>query len=106
MSTVSASAFLATVMSIAYLQRCLRSEYRNVGPLIEDNTDNSSSLKAPDDDDQRELQQFLANDHKIYKFVLTGGPCSGKTTAMERLQVFLRERGAMANVSCISQLFI
>jgi predicted ATPase len=30
---------------------------------------------------------------KIYKFVLTGGPCSGKTTASERIQVFLRERG-------------
>jgi hypothetical protein len=45
---------------------------------------------------------------KIFKFVLTGGPCSGtksavwkdcslfltgKTTAMERLPVFLRERG-------------
>ena len=29
----------------------------------------------------------------IYKFVITGGPCAGKTTAMERLQVFLRERG-------------
>jgi len=30
---------------------------------------------------------------KVYKFVITGGPCSGKTTAMERLPVFLRERG-------------
>ena len=42
----------------------------------------------------REMQQLLASDTaRIYKFVLTGGPCSGKTTAMERIQVFLRERG-------------
>jgi predicted ATPase len=30
---------------------------------------------------------------RIYKFVITGGPCAGKTTAMERMQVYLRERG-------------
>lgn len=40
----------------------------------------------------------------IKKFVLTGGPCSGKTTSMEKIQVFLRERGfrvfvATGNVS-------
>ena len=29
----------------------------------------------------------------VYKFVVTGGPCSGKTTSMERIQVYLRERG-------------
>eukprot|EP01035_Chromulina_nebulosa_P018953 gene18953-24761_t len=29
----------------------------------------------------------------VKKFVITGGPCSGKTTALERIQVFLRERG-------------
>jgi predicted ATPase len=26
-------------------------------------------------------------DRRIYKFVITGGPCAGKTTAMERMQV-------------------
>lgn len=35
----------------------------------------------------------LDDDKMFYKFVITGGPCGGKTTAMERLQVFLRERG-------------
>lgn len=30
---------------------------------------------------------------KIFKFILTGGPCGGKTTAIARLQGFLRERG-------------
>lgn len=29
----------------------------------------------------------------VYKIVLTGGPCGGKTTAMARLSIFLRERG-------------
>lgn len=31
--------------------------------------------------------------NKIHKFVISGGPCSGKTTALERIQSFLRERG-------------
>jgi len=30
---------------------------------------------------------------KLYKFVISGGPCAGKTTAMERLPVYLTERG-------------
>ena len=29
----------------------------------------------------------------IYKIVLTGGPCAGKTTALDRLAAYLRERG-------------
>eukprot|EP00555_Chaetoceros_dichaeta_P011260 CAMPEP_0198255876 /NCGR_PEP_ID=MMETSP1447-20131203/5914_1 /TAXON_ID=420782 /ORGANISM="Chaetoceros dichaeta, Strain CCMP1751" /LENGTH=465 /DNA_ID=CAMNT_0043942365 /DNA_START=163 /DNA_END=1560 /DNA_ORIENTATION=+ len=29
----------------------------------------------------------------IYKFALTGGPCGGKTTALERISSYLRERG-------------
>lgn len=29
----------------------------------------------------------------IHKFVLTGGPCAGKSTAMARISVFLRTRG-------------
>jgi hypothetical protein len=36
----------------------------------------------------KDAKEFLENnDTKIYKFVITGGPCSGKTTAMEKLQV-------------------
>lgn len=38
-------------------------------------------------------QLLSTTNQRVYKFVLTGGPCSGKTTALERLQVFLRERG-------------
>lgn len=30
---------------------------------------------------------------KLYKFVISGGPCAGKTTAMERLPIYLTERG-------------
>ncbi|CAK4681015.1 unnamed protein product [Aphanomyces euteiches] len=29
----------------------------------------------------------------IYKFVLTGGPCAGKTTSLDRLSSYFRERG-------------
>ncbi|TMW68424.1 hypothetical protein Poli38472_005892 [Pythium oligandrum] len=29
----------------------------------------------------------------IYKFVLTGGPCAGKTTSLDRLSTFFRDRG-------------
>jgi len=30
---------------------------------------------------------------KTFKFVISGGPCAGKTTAMERLPTYLSERG-------------
>lgn len=29
----------------------------------------------------------------VYKFVLTGGPCAGKTTALQRMGQFLTEKG-------------
>ena len=48
-----------------------------------------SVLTSPE---RRNLNATLS-DAPLYKFVITGGPCAGKTTAMERLQVFLRERG-------------
>lgn len=35
----------------------------------------------------------LSVGQELYCFVVTGGPCAGKTTGMERLAVFLRERG-------------
>ena len=36
---------------------------------------------------------YVNSQRIIKKIVLTGGPCSGKTTSMEKIQVFLRERG-------------
>mmetsp|Transcript_20667 Transcript_20667/g.31380 ORF Transcript_20667/g.31380 Transcript_20667/m.31380 type:complete len:440 (-) Transcript_20667:76-1395(-) len=36
---------------------------------------------------------ILQKSAPFYKFVLTGGPCGGKTTAMARLSQYLRERG-------------
>ena len=41
----------------------------------------------------QKVSGVLSEEKLYYKFVITGGPCAGKTTAMERLQVFLRERG-------------
>ena len=49
----------------------------------------SESLDSP----SRKLMNEMKSGQEIYKFVVTGGPCAGKTTAMERLQVYLRERG-------------
>lgn len=36
-----------------------------------------------------------ANEHTtaVYKLVLTGGPCAGKTTALARMGDFFREKG-------------
>uniref|UniRef100_A0A7R9U9S5 NadR/Ttd14 AAA domain-containing protein n=1 Tax=Pinguiococcus pyrenoidosus TaxID=172671 RepID=A0A7R9U9S5_9STRA len=34
----------------------------------------------------------------IFKFVLTGGPCAGKTTSLMRLSTFLRDRGFLVYV--------
>jgi predicted ATPase len=38
-------------------------------------------------------EKNLAGDVPVYKFIITGGPCGGKTTALARLFSFLRERG-------------
>jgi hypothetical protein len=36
------------------------------------------------------LQSGESDIAPIYKFVLTGGPCAGKTTSLDRLSTFLR----------------
>jgi len=41
----------------------------------------------------QEVLKTSAAMNKVYKFVLTGGPSGGKTTALDRIQTFLRERG-------------
>lgn len=38
-------------------------------------------------------EKNLQGDVPVYKFIITGGPCGGKTTALARLFSFLRERG-------------
>jgi predicted ATPase len=50
-------------------------------------TDNNESLT--------EAERNLSSPGKapLYKFVMTGGPCGGKTTALARVFNFLRERG-------------
>jgi hypothetical protein len=45
------------------------------------------------DENIDEYHKSTNNPNQVFKFVITGGPCSGKTTVMERLQNFLRERG-------------
>ena len=36
---------------------------------------------------------LVSNSNTVQKFVLTGGPCGGKTTALERIRVFLSQYG-------------
>jgi predicted NACHT family NTPase len=95
MNTSPAGAFFAAAVSLLCWQ--LRINFKEkqlkLKLLSDDKVNRTSTVR---DDEQREqLQQLLSGDQKVYKFVLTGGPCSGKTTALERLQVFLRERGAV-----------
>lgn len=47
-------------------------------------TEAEVNLKAAQDDGSKV---------PLYKFILTGGPCGGKTTAIARLSYYLRERG-------------
>ena len=44
---------------------------------------------------EAEANLKAAEDAKVplFKFILTGGPCGGKTTAIARLSYFLKERG-------------
>lgn len=39
------------------------------------------------------LQTGQSDIAPIYKFVLTGGPCAGKTTSLDRLSTFFRYGG-------------
>ncbi len=56
------------------------------------NASATATATVSSSEDAQEYANAVEN-HKIHKFVITGGPCSGKTTAMERIPAFLRERG-------------
>ena len=47
-------------------------------------TDAEANIKAAEKHDSKT---------PLFKFILTGGPCGGKTTAIARLSTFLKERG-------------
>ena len=93
MSANPTAVFIATIISSFYWRWSYSETLRKQNIKNENSKEASLSLILPDDDQKERLQEFLSSNNKIYKFVLTGGPCSGKTTAMEKLQVFLRERG-------------
>lgn len=92
MSSSPAGAFLATIITVMWWHRCQSAKLSST-QVSSVNAKISSSLNEKGDEQRLKLHQLLASNQKIYRFVLTGGPCSGKTTAMEKLQVFLRERG-------------
>jgi predicted ATPase len=50
-------------------------------------------MKIPENETLTQAEKNLRGDVPVYKIIITGGPCGGKTTAMARLFSFLRERG-------------
>ena len=76
-SSTTPSAFSARYLS----QTRLRSN--SLGPLAQDISEELTEAEV----------NSIAPPAPIYKIVLTGGPCGGKTTALARLSPYLRERG-------------
>lgn len=52
-----------------------------------------SSIDCSNATTSQAQKNILIDAAPIYKIVLTGGPCGGKTTALERISSYLRERG-------------
>eukprot|EP00934_Nitzschia_sp_Nitz4_P002213 Nitzschia sp. Nitz4//scaffold376_size14603//8852//10148//NITZ4_008921-RA/size14603-augustus-gene-0.17-mRNA-1//-1//CDS//3329549661//2213//frame0 len=50
-------------------------------------------MATSEDKKLTEAERNLQGDAPVYKFVITGGPCGGKTTALARIFSYLRERG-------------
>lgn len=52
-------------------------------------------LQQLEPDDPLSHAKATANEHTtaVYKLVLTGGPCAGKTTALKRMGEFFRAKG-------------
>jgi hypothetical protein len=48
------------------------------------------STKGPTPPLLSALHRGETDEAPIYKFVLTGGPCAGKTTSLDRLSTFFR----------------
>lgn len=61
----------------------------------EDGSNRSDAVDDPTDRPLSEADRNLQQSSQIpfYKFVLTGGPCGGKTTGLARVYSFLKERG-------------
>jgi len=61
-------------------------------PSDDEKDDNDAILgDRPLTEAERNLQN--AKQIPLYRFVLTGGPCGGKTTGLARVFSFLKERG-------------
>ena len=60
---------------------------------LSNNSDEEEANARPMTEAERNFQN--SSQVPIYKFVLTGGPCGGKTTGLARIYSFLRERGKL-----------
>lgn len=69
--------------------------------ILNENTMSMNSISNDEKEEPKEKHETstqvkndtLLPEARIYKVVLTGGPCGGKTTALARLSCYLRERG-------------
>jgi len=62
--------------------------------IISRKQSSSLNLHEPIDSDSTEADiNVISREHPVYKIVLTGGPCGGKTTALARLSTYIQERG-------------
>ena len=82
MSRPSSSAAIGLLSGVAAI----------VASLVAYRHRNQQRERIKEDNVKAELQEYQKK-RSVHKFVITGGPCSGKTTSMERIQVYLRERG-------------
>lgn len=57
--------------------------------------DDGDSSSGEQDLTEAERNLRSAGQTPFHKFVLTGGPCGGKTTGLARVFSFLKERGEM-----------
>ncbi len=59
------------------------------------NVEAEGDLQSGPENDPLTVGREAANEHTtaVYKLVLTGGPCAGKTTALSRMGDFFREKG-------------
>ena len=86
-TVTAATVGLAALLLAAWLRQ-------EIGPLKlpPKNLDDDESSEENDDDSAEEEEEDDSKPN-VYRIVLTGGPCAGKTTALARLSGFLSERG-------------
>ena len=75
------------------------------GPLQRELIININKKKDENSDEHRYQLDTNHHDNKVYRIVLTGGPCGGKTSALKRLTATLHKRfGSCGRVLCVPEV--